>query len=152
MANHNEYQLAQRIVELSEADNWQGARAEWDLHEVYFSDEPEKCLCSHYPIIEVCVLYNRMNGSLAEVGNVCVNKFIGLPSKIIFDGLKRVAKDQSKALNADASHYAFRKGWVNGWEYGFLNSTARKLVLTGSQIAKRIEINSRVLAKIRRLR
>lgn len=151
MASHNEYQLSQRIVELSEANNWAMARAEWDLHEIYFVDEHTTCLCTHYPIREVCVLRNRLNSNHAEVGNVCVNKFMGLPSKIIFDGLKRVAKDDTGALNTDASHYAYRKGWVNDWEYGFLGSTRRKKVLTGRQLAKRQEINRRVLAKMKRI-
>jgi hypothetical protein len=75
---------------------------------------------------------------------------MGLPSKIIFDGLKRVAKDDTKALNADASHYAYRKGWVNDWEYGFLNSTRRKQVLTGPQLTKRLQINRRVLVNMKR--
>jgi hypothetical protein len=135
---------------LSEANTWALARAEWDLHEIYFVDENTTCLCTHYPIKEVCVLHNRRNGNFAEVGNVCVNKFMGLPSKIIFDGLKRVSKDDTKALNADASHYAYRKGWVNDWEYGFLNSTRRKQALTGRQLAKRQEINRRVLLKMKR--
>lgn len=150
MPSHNEYQLTQRILGLSEAKQWALARAEWDLHEIYFVDEPTTCLCTHFPIIEVCVLHNRLNGKLAEVGNVCVNKFLGLPSKIIFDGLKRVAKDGSKTLNASAVHYAYRKGWVNDWEYGFLNSTARKKLLTGKQLAKREDINRRVLLKMKR--
>lgn len=150
MPNHNEYQLTKRIVELSEADQWPLARAEWDLQEIYFEDEPSTCLCTHFPIIEICVLRNRKNGNVAEVGNVCVNKFIGIPSKIIFDGLKRVSKDNDRALNSAAAHFAFRKGWVNDWEYGFLSNTSRKRVLTGKQLAKRQEINRRVLAKMRR--
>jgi hypothetical protein len=137
-------------LKLSESDNWALARAEWDLQEIYFEDEPSTCLCSKYPIIEICVLRNRKNGNVAEVGNVCVNKFLGIPSKIIFDGLKRVSKDSSKALNADASHYAFRKGWISEWEHGFLTDTARKRELTGKQLAKRQEINRRVLARMKR--
>lgn len=151
MANHNEYQLTQRILELSESDQWALARTEWDLEEIHFNDEPTTCLCTHFPIIEVCVLRNRRNSNVAEVGNVCVNKFIGLPSMIIFDGLKRVAKEDSKALNSDAAQYAYRKGWVNDWEYRFLNDTRRKQLLSGKQMAKRQEINQRILFKMKRL-
>ena len=150
MGSHNEYQLTRKIIALSEADQWQLARAEWDLQEIYFEDKPSTCLCSKYPIIEICVLRNRKNGNTAEVGNVCVNKFLGIPSKIIFDGLKRVSKDDSKALNNAASHYAFRKGWISEWEHGFLVSTARTRDLSGKQLAKRREINRRVLTRMRR--
>lgn len=150
MASHNEYQLTQQILRLSNFDSWQVARTEWDLQEIYVEDEPRTCLCTHFPIIEVCVLRNRLNGNVAEVGNVCVNKFIGIPSKIIFDGIKRVAKDRTKALNASAAHYAFRKGWINDWEHGFLTDTARKKVLSAKQMAKRDQINQRVLARMKR--
>ena len=43
------------------------------------------CLCSHFPIKEICVIRNRVNGVRAEVGNVCVKKFLGLPSGKIFE-------------------------------------------------------------------
>lgn len=152
MSSHNEFQLASRIVEFSVSNDWAIARAEWDLAEIYFEDEPSTCLCTHYPIIEICVLRNRHNGNVAEVGNVCVNKFLGIPSKIIFDGLKRVSKDQSNALNSAASHYAFRKGWISQWEYNFLIDTGRKHALSFKQMAKRREINVRVLTRMRRPR
>ena len=150
MVSHSEFQLAANIVELSDADGWEIARAEWDLHQIYFADEPETCLCAHFPIIEVCVLRNRKNGKIARVGNVCVNKFLGIPSKIIFDGIKRISKDRGKALNSSAAHYAFRQGWVNEWERGFLTDTAKRRNLSGNQAAKRIQINEHVLSKMRR--
>jgi hypothetical protein len=74
-----EYQLAQAMLPLSVADSWQQAKLEWTLAEVYRQDDPETCLCGHYPIIEICVLENKKNGNRAEVGNVCVKKFLGLP-------------------------------------------------------------------------
>jgi hypothetical protein len=151
MTSHSEYRLSERIIALSIADQWPVARAEWDLFEVYFADEPETCLCSNFPILEVCVLRNRNNGNRAEVGNVCVNKFLGLPSKIIFDGIKRVSKDRDKALNDSAAHYAFRQKWVTEWEFNFLVNTSRQRSLSAKQQNKRVQINERVLLKMKRI-
>ncbi len=150
MTSHNEFQLMQEILALSESGSWSIARTEWELNEVYFEDEPRTCLCSHFPIIEVCVLRNKLNGNLAEVGNVCVNRFIGIASKIIFDGIKRVAKDTTKALNLSAADYAQRKGWVNDWEHKFLVDTARKKILSSKQMSKRKQINRTVLSRMKR--
>lgn len=75
-----EFQLTREILERSTATTWDAAKLEWTLHEVFESEEPETCLCGHYPIIENCVLRNKTNGAFATVGNCCVKKFIGLPS------------------------------------------------------------------------
>jgi len=63
------YKLTNEIIDLSEAVVWDLAKLEWGLAEVYEADEPERCLCGHFPIKEVCVLLNQRNGNRTEVGN-----------------------------------------------------------------------------------
>ncbi len=150
MPSHNHATLSAEIIALSVANDWTAAKREWQLESVFFEDDPSTCLCSHFPILEVCLLRNVRNGNVAEVGNVCVNKFLGIPSKIIFDGLKRVANDREKALNAAAADYVHRKGWINDWEKSFLTDTARKRSLTLKQAAKREQINRRILTRVKR--
>jgi hypothetical protein len=146
-----QYKLFEEIIARSVAKDWETAVQEWGLKDVYDAEgEPETCLCGHFPIVEICVLTNRINGKEAEVGNCCVKKFMGLPSDKIFTGLKRVRKDDAAALNIAAAEHAKTKGWVNDWEYGFLIDTARKRKLTGAQLAKRQQINARVLRKVKR--
>lgn len=147
-SGHNERELRRRIIERSVAQDWPTARLEWDLETIFREEEFQTCACGHYPIIEICQLRNRRNRQLIEVGNVCVKKFMGMPSNRIFDGFRRIAKDHEKALNEAASDYAFRKGWVTEWERKFLSNTARLRNLSGKQLAKRIEINTRVLRKM----
>lgn len=65
----SEYKLTSGVISLSVADNWDAAKLEWALQEVYEADEPERCLCGHFPIIELCILSNSRNGNLATVGN-----------------------------------------------------------------------------------
>lgn len=143
----NEFRLSQEIVARSNADTWTAAKLEWDLLHVYREDEPLTCLCGHNPIIEICVLRNRLNGNTAIVGNVCVTKFLGLQSDVIFSGLKRVAKDETKGLNEAATTYAFQQGWITDWEHTFSLDTWRKRELSDKQALKRVQINRRVLAR-----
>ena len=117
---HRGFALGRRIVELSEADDWDRARMEWEIEDIYIQREPDTCLCGHYPIKELCVLRNRKNHNGAIVGNVCVKKFMKLSSDRMFAAIKRVTLDGSKALNAHVIEHARAKRWINDWEHGIL--------------------------------
>ena len=151
MATRNEVILAKRIVAKSVSDRWEIARSEWELDSVHFVEKSE-CLCSHAPIKEICVLRNRLNGNMTEVGNVCVNNFIGLPSSLIFDSLKRVEKDETKALNEEAARYLLHQGWISADDLDFLIRTRRKRVLPVPEMTRRRGINAAMLKRIARPR
>jgi len=142
----SEFKLSAEIVARSQSTTWDHAKREWSLIDVYEADEPEMCLCGHTPIIEICVLHNRVNGNHAEVGNCCVKKFMGIASHLIFDGIKRVRRDPTAALNEAAIDHASARGWITAWEEGFLVSTKRKRVLSAKQAAHRLRINLKVPA------
>lgn len=146
------YRLPEEIIALSVAENWDEARLEWRIEDIYWEEVPDTCLCGQFPINEMCYLRNIENGRRALVGNVCVRKFMGLPSGQMFDAIKRVAKDDSKPLNAEAIGHAFAKGWITEWERKFYFDTWRKRNLSLKQMAKRIQINTRVLARVRNAR
>lgn len=145
-----EYRLTQEIIARSMSPLWDEAKLEWALNEVYEADEPETCLCGHFPIIELCILANRRNGNAATVGNCCVKKFIGLPSDKIFQAVKRVRKDEAKSLNSEAIDHAYNKGWINDWEKDFYFNIMRKRKLTTKQRTKKLQINAKMLANMRR--
>lgn len=145
-----EYKLTEEIISLSNATLWDAAKCEWSLSEVYEADEPERCLCDHFPIREVCILKNGVNGNVANVGNCCVKKFIGLPSDKIFQAVKRVRKDNGKALNGEAIDHAYRREWINKWEYDFSMNTLRKRKLTEKQLNTRRSINLKILSAMRK--
>ena len=142
--------LKAAILELSVSVEWSVAKGEWLLEGVYEVEEPVSCLCGHMPIIEICVLRNEKNGKNAEVGNICVHKFIGLGSKIIFDCLGRIRKDDSKALNNAATEHFYKKGSITNWERSFLIDTFRKRILSKKQLDQRRLINCKVLKAVRR--
>lgn len=146
----SEYKLGQEIVVRSVATTWDQAKLEWSLHDVYEADEPETCLCGHFPIIELCNLRNKLNGEYATVGNCCVKKFLGLPSDLIFQAVKRIRSDISKSLNAQAIEHAHSKGWINDWEKTFYYDVMRKRKMTQKQKLKKEQINEKFIRNMRR--
>ena len=147
---YNFKQLSQAILSMSKATDWETARKEWVLVDVIEADEPETCLCSHYPIIEICEIRNRVTGHTTEVGNVCVKRFLGVRSDLIFTGIKRIRKDIEKSLNADSIAFFHQRGLLNNWEYQFLQNTMRKRNLTFRQMETRRQINQKVLSALSR--
>lgn len=143
-------QLIEEILRLSVAKKWSDARREWTLIEVYEAETPETCLCGQFPIIELCILENLRNGAQATVGNVCVKRFIGLPSDKIFDAVKKIRNDRVKSLNPDAIKHAYDRNWINKWERDFYLDIWRKRNLTEKQETKKIQINERVLQNMKR--
>ena len=142
-----EYRLKEEIIALSESKIWAVACLEWNLIGIHFKDpdDPQTCLCGHFPIIEICTITNRLNRNQVEVGNCCVKKFMGLPSDLIFQGIKRIRENIDAALNEQAALYAHSKGWINDWELKFSLSTKRDRRFSSRQREKRQQINTRVL-------
>ena len=57
----SEYKLSKGIIALSQASKWSQAKLEWQLDHIYKEEEPDTCLCGHYPINEICILKNKLN-------------------------------------------------------------------------------------------
>jgi len=138
--------LKTQIISHSVAQDWDSARREWVLQSIMMSDSPDVCLCGHNPIFELCYIANGTTGAVVIVGNRCVQQFLGLPSKNLFAGLKRIKVNAVKSMNRALIEYARGKGWLDDWEYGFCVDTMRKRKLTELQNGKRVEINRKVLA------
>jgi hypothetical protein len=145
-----EFHLTTEILALSNAGTWDEAKLEWGLAEVYEAEKPETCLCGHFPIIELCIINNRLNRNRATVGNCCVKKFIGLPSDKIFQAVKRVRKDESRSLNGEAISHAHEKRWITEWECKFYFDVMRKRRLSPRQSDIKADINRKVLERMKR--
>lgn len=142
--------LALEIINLSESPTWDLAKSEWQLLEIYFENEPQRCLCGHFPILELCIIGNLKNKNTATVGNCCVKKFLGLPSDKIFSAIKRVKKDIEKSVNNETLSHALRKKWISDWEYRFYSDIGSKRVLSEKQNEKKKEVNERILKNMSR--
>jgi hypothetical protein len=146
---YNFQQLRDEILARSEASDWEIARKEWSLVNIYESEEPQTCLCGHFPIIEICVIANRLTKTTTEVGNRCVRRFLGLRSDLIFSAIKKIRKNIEKSLNVDAITFFRDRRLLNAWEYSFLQHTMRLRNLSPSQLSTRKRINEKVLVAIR---
>jgi hypothetical protein len=70
---------------------------------------------------------------------------LGIRSDLIFAALKRIRKDDQRALNEDAIAFFREKGLISSWEYGFLQDTKSKRILSAKQMSTRMKINRRVI-------
>ena len=99
------------LLEYSEAKNWADAKQEWRLNHIWYADaeDARTCECGHYPICEICVVENEVNGTVLEIGNCCVNQV-----STEFDALKRIFPALREGrINPAIVDYAFKQGFVN---------------------------------------
>ncbi len=141
---HNFERLKAHILPLSKAKDFETARTEWKLIAVEISDELDNCPCGQ-EIKEHCYIENTRTGHKTYVGNVCINRFIGIDTGTLFDGLKRIAEDESSNANEDVIEYANERGFLFDKEYDFLTDTRLKRKLSSKQIAWKRKINRRII-------
>jgi hypothetical protein len=145
--DHNFERLKAHILPLSRAKVFDVARTEWRLVAVEISEEFDNCPCGQ-EIKEHCYIQNSVTGHETYVGNVCINRFIGIDTGNLFDGLRRIAQDDTANANADVIEYANERGFLYDKEYAFLLSTRLKRALSGKQKTWKQKINRRILNKI----
>jgi hypothetical protein len=144
--DHNLEALKAHILPLSHSDNFYIAKAEWKLVGVHISDEFDNCPCGQR-IKELCFIKNSITKRQTYVGNVCVNNFIGIDTGNLFDGLRRIALDDSANANEYLIMHAYNLGYIYESEYKFLLSTRHKRKLAIKQIEWKKKINHRILAQ-----
>ena len=144
--SHNFESLKEHILPLSKADDFEAARREWNLVGVEIHDEFDNCPCGQ-EIKELCYIKNQLNGNRTYVGNVCVNRFIGIDTGNLFSGLKRIARDDTANANEDLIIHACKLGYIFKNEYKFLMDTRLKRNLSQRQIAWKQKINRRIINK-----
>jgi hypothetical protein len=76
---------------------------------------------------------------------VCVNRFIGIDTGQLFDGLRSIKRDPNANPNLAVIAYAEARGFLFDKEPDFLRSTARKRKLSAAQKAWKEKINRRIL-------
>ncbi len=137
--------LVNGIIENSVSDDWDHAKREWKLANIYESDEMLSCLCGHYPIREICELRNTKNESQLIVGNCCVNKFLDINSDKMFTALKKVIRDIESSFNVEVIDLAYERNLINGWDRDFYVNTWRKRQLSPKQRTQKVRINKQIL-------
>ncbi|UXX78499.1 hypothetical protein N7E81_19225 [Reichenbachiella carrageenanivorans] len=141
-----QFKLTEEILKLSESKIWNQAKNEWTFEYAYSSEELQSCLCGHYPIKNICVLNNSENNNTTEVGNCCVNKFLGIEDgNKIFTSIKRLKEDLTKSMSSEVLEFLFSKKVVSEFEYKFYSDTIRKRKLSTKQETIRERINQKLL-------
>lgn len=144
---HNYERLKAHILPLSSAESFEVARTEWDLVGVEITEEYDHCPCGK-EIKEHCYITNRVTGYSTYVGNVCINRFIGIETGNLFDGLKRIAQDPYANANLDVIEHGRRLGFIYDTEYQFLVETRLKRTLSPKQKEWKRKINRRITQQI----
>ena len=140
------FSLTNEIIKLSVSDYWDNAKLEWNFEYAYQSEEKQTCLCGHNPIINICVIKNTQNKNETEVGNCCINKFLGIDKgNKIFDSIKRLKDDLSKSMSAEVLEYLNDKKVITQFEYDFYTDTLRKRNFSDKQLEIRERINQKFL-------
>ncbi len=140
----SEYLLTTELMKLSSASKWDEAKLEWDVSNIERVEEFETCLCGHFPIIEVCTIYNEKTRKEARVGNCCVKKFNEKSDKI-FKAVGRVKKDPEKAVNSETLLLAVKNNWIDTKSFSFYLDIIRKRKLSERQLAWKKRINEKIV-------
>lgn len=144
MSEHNLERLKAHILPLSSASEWSDAKNEWRLVGIEIQEDWDNCPCGK-EIKELCYIQNQLNGNKTYVGNVCVNRFIGIDTGNLFDGLRRIIGDEAANANKDLIIHAYQLGYIFEREYQFLMQTRRARTLSKKQLEWKKKINRRIV-------
>jgi hypothetical protein len=140
------FKLKDEIILLSNSQNWEIAKLEWNFELAYYSEDLQTCLCGHYPIKNICVIRNTKNSNETEVGNCCIKKFLGIDDgDKIFNSIKKVKDEISKSISIDVLEYLYNKKAISDFEFKFYLSIHRKRILTNKQTLFKEKVNWRFL-------
>ena len=140
------YKLTEEILNLSESNEWNFAKLEWSFEFAYYAEELQKCLCGHYPIKNICVIKNRRNSSVTEVGNCCINKFLGIDEgNKIFSSIKKLKDSETASMSSEVIEYIYKKKGISDFEYNFYKSIYRKRIMSEKQWDIKKRINQKFL-------
>jgi hypothetical protein len=146
--DHDFKKLKTPILARSKAETFDVACREWDLVGIEVSEELDNCPCGQQ-IKEHCFIQNRVTGHKTFVGNVCVNRFMGISTSTLFDGLRRVKDDPLARPNEALINHALSRGYIYGEkEHTFLTGIRRKRILSTKQRDWSLKINRRIVNSI----
>jgi len=145
--SQNLQRLKEHILPLSEAGSFELARLEWELIGIEVSEDFDHCPCGQQ-IKEHCYIENRVNQNRTYVGNVCINRFLGIETGNLFEGLRRIKEDMTANANEDLIKHAYKFGYIFEKEYGFLMQTRFKRQFSTKQLEWKKKINRRILNEV----
>lgn len=150
MGEHNLNRLIAHILPLSLSNDFAVACTEWQLDHIEILDDMDNCPCGQ-EIKERCYIHNRMTGRYTYVGNVCINRFMGIDTGTLLQGYKRIKNDPDANANLAIIEYAWERGYLTSIrEYDFLKDTVRKRKLSPKQAKWKRDANLRIIQCVER--
>ena len=144
---YNNEDFMEHILERSCAEHYKVAVKEWDYIYNTQDESPTHCPCGH-GITERCYIKNRVTGETTFVGNVCVEKFMGIDNKKIVAGVKRITEDNTRNANKALIDHADKQGYLFDGDRDFLmkrkNRKHENLDTTTERVIKK-NINNRII-------
>lgn len=143
---YNFEQLKAEMIARSSDQVWEQAKMEWDLRDVFVVNQDQICLCGHHPIRQICTIRNQINQNDAEVGNVCVQKFLGMRSRRILATLKKVRENPEKSLSKAGIAMFTKLGIISQIDSeDYLSFSLKRKYLTPRQRQLKERLNQAVL-------
>ena len=141
-----QFKLTEEILALSVSKSWNSAKNEWNFEYAYYSEENQTCLCGHYPIKNICVIRNIKNKNSTEIGNCCINKFLGIDEgNKIFTSILKLKDDLTKSMSEEVVDYLKSKKIIDDYDYNFYKDILRKRILSERQLNIKKKINQKLL-------
>ena len=134
-----------KILQASYSKDWDIARKEWEVLEVYISETPRKCLCGHFPIRRICELVNRVTGSIETVGSCCVTNFLDFKPELLYNSLQRIKEKPAVMLKNELIELAYRVKIISALEYGTYRKLRGRKGINEQGKALIAAVNSRIL-------
>ena len=135
--------LIEEITQRSESKDWKKKKNEWSFLHIYYSDETQQCLCTQQ-IHNICVIKNKINGVITEVGNKCVNQFLGITTgDNILKSIQHLRKDKQNSLNMFALDYLLKNNVITTKDYDFYKNIRLKRYLSQGRLKWKLDINQK---------
>lgn len=149
----NDELLKAHIMSLSLADDYLNAKKEWTLVDIEYDENGDHCPCGH-KIKEKCYIHNRFTNKDTYVGNICINKFLGIDTGKAFAGLKQIIENNYKIPNEDLIGWAYELGYIDDKDKNFIFDIKKnnKKKLSNPQVKWLNDINNRIIKKRKKRR
>ncbi len=138
--------LVENILAHSKGKNWEIAKWERRVYEIYYSKVAMECLCWQKNIKNICVIQHKQTEKLCIIWNECIHHFLNKDYDYLFKDIKKLLKDgkqavSEKTLNYIQSHGIADKGTC--WMYGLYRR--RRLEFSHPQMRIRTNVNKAFL-------
>ena len=136
----------ERLLAHSESACWEKAKEEWVFENVFYTEERVPCLCTDYPLQNVCVISNHLNNNTRYICSSCANEFLDIDiADKVFASVAKLKGDLSKSVSRDVFEFMYSNISLSMPEIEFYLSTMRKHKLTERQMNYRRIINKKLI-------